>query len=107
VNYGVVCRALHTDTDHDGIPDVLDLDNDNDGVPDDEDPDPLGAPDCPPMALSIRKVEGDAVVSWSGLGYRLETASDIFGPWRPLPAARSPFVTATSEPQQFFRLICH
>jgi hypothetical protein len=107
VNYGVIARALHTDTDHDGIPDVLDPDNDNDGVRDEDDPDPLGPSDCPPVALTIRLVDGNAVVSWSGLGYRLETAAQMEGPWRPLPLARSPFVTAADEPHQFFRLVCH
>jgi hypothetical protein len=107
VNYGVLVRALHTDTDHDGIVDVDDPDDDGDGVSDVDDPDPLGEPDCPPSALTIRYVDGDMVVSWNGLGYRLETSAKFNGPWRPLPHAVSPRIVAPTEAKQFFRLVCH
>lgn len=107
VNYGVKVRALHTDTDHDGIVDVDDPDDDGDGVSDVEDADPLGEPDCPPSALSIRYVDGKAVLSWNGLGYRLE-ATSVFGrAWRPIHGATSPFLVAPEDERSFFRLTCH
>ena len=83
VNYGVLVRALHTDSDHDGIPDALDDDDDGDGVPDVDDPDPLGKPDCPPSALTIRRIadEDGLVLSWDGLGYRLEGTSELGRAW--------------------------
>lgn len=85
VNYGVQVRALSdTDPDNDGIPDVLDDDDDGDGVPDRDDVNPLGDPECLPSALTIRLVDGDVVVSWGGLGYRL--ARSGIGYQRPVAA---------------------
>jgi hypothetical protein len=107
VNYGVKARARHTDTDHDGIPDVDDPDDDGDGVPDVDDPDPLGEPDCPPADVTIRRVDGKIVLSWSGLSYRLETTTELGRGWHPLPHATSPFVLSPDEEQSFFRLRCH
>jgi hypothetical protein len=107
VSYGVTMRALHTDTDHDGIPDIEDPDDDGDGVPDVDDEYPLGEPDCPPAALTIRYVDGNMVLSWDGLSYRLETSSVIDRAWHQIHAATSPFIVPPTKAQQFFRLICH
>ncbi|HXJ59690.1 MAG TPA: HYR domain-containing protein [Verrucomicrobiae bacterium] len=107
VSYGVTMRALHTDTDHDGIPDIEDPDDDGDGVPDVDDEYPLGEPDCPPAALTIRYVDGNMVLSWDGLSYRLQTSSVINRAWHQIHGATSPFIVPPTEAQQFFRLICH
>ena len=105
VNYVIVTRALDTDTDGDGIPDVNDPDDDNDGIPDAIDPNPIGEPDCPPAALSISRIGDEVSLTWSGLGYRLEATTD-FNRWDELPGVRSPATLRANTPYRFFRLIC-
>jgi hypothetical protein len=67
----------------------------------------LGEPDCPPSALTIRYVDGNMVLTWNGLGYRLEATSVLGRAWRPLHGAVSPYVAAPTEEALFFRLVCH
>jgi hypothetical protein len=57
----------------------------------------------PPRLLASRL--GNAlVVSWVGDGYELVSATNITGPYLPVPGATSPFTYTFSEPKRFFRL---
>lgn len=105
VNYVIVARGLNTDTDNDGTKDVEDTDDDGDGIPDELDPTPLGEPDCPPAALSIRREGSNVEMTWSGLGYVLQATTD-FSQWVDLPGVTSPATLPADLPHRFFRLIC-
>jgi len=55
-----------------------------------------------PAALSITRNEGQAVLHWNA--GQLEEATDLAGPWQPLPAAIPPYQTERSGAQKFFRI---
>jgi hypothetical protein len=62
----------------------------------------------PPPTLSFQElISPNLVLSWSngGLGLLLE-ATNITGPWSPVPGANSPYtnIVSPSAPQLFFRL---
>ncbi len=105
VDYVLVTRALDTDTDDDGIPDVTDADDDGDGVDDAEDPSPAGESDCPLTALVVQRDGERVTLTWSGLGYRLQATTD-FTRWEDLDEVTSPATLPANGPHRFFRLIC-
>ena len=106
VNYAVVARAQDTDTDGDGIQDVLDNDADGDGVPDSVDSSPLGELDCEPSALTFSRDGDNIVLTWAGLGYRLQSTPALGQAWTDVVGATSPAVLPPTAAQRFFRLIC-
>jgi hypothetical protein len=55
----------------------------------------------PPLAFTSHSRE--LVLSWRG-GYQLLTATNVSGPYLPLPTARTPFTNTFSDPRRFFRL---
>jgi hypothetical protein len=65
-------------------------------------------PECCPNPLGPLAIEHDStglVVSWSGPG-QLEEATQVLGPWNPVPGASSPYQVPSGESQKFYRLRC-
>jgi hypothetical protein len=55
----------------------------------------------PPLAYTSNP---DALIlSWTG-NYQLQSATNVVGPWNPIPGATSPFTNAFVGPQRYFRL---
>jgi hypothetical protein len=55
----------------------------------------------PPLALA--NIGERLVISWPG-GYQLLTATNVSGPYSPIPEAQSPFTNTFEDPQRFFQL---
>jgi hypothetical protein len=55
----------------------------------------------PPIAFT--KTSNMLILSWSG-AYELLTASNLAGPYLPVPGASSPSTNLTTDPERFFRL---
>jgi hypothetical protein len=47
---------------------------------------------------------GDLLLNWSATDYALEHASDVTGPWTPVPSFDVPVTVSPSEARKFFRL---
>ncbi len=55
-----------------------------------------------PKFTSIRKVQANVVIEWSG-GGSVQSAPDIIGPWTTIPAA-SPLTVTPTGPRSFYRI---
>jgi hypothetical protein len=53
--------------------------------------------------LTITNVSQQLVIAWPG-NYELLTATNVNGPYCPIPDARSPFTNTFKDPQRFFQL---
>jgi hypothetical protein len=67
----------------------------------------IGAFELNPPLLNIARSANSLVLSWSikDIGYTLQSAPALTGPFTNLPAATNPSTNPISGPQQFFRLI--
>jgi hypothetical protein len=45
------------------------------------------------------------VLSWTNVGFTLQSAPTVTGPFTNLPAATSPYTNFITAPRQFFRLM--
>jgi uncharacterized repeat protein (TIGR03803 family) len=55
------------------------------------------------LHLSVNASQHTLTLTWTGAG-TLESASDVQGPWTPLPNAMSPYTVQTTGVRQFYRL---
>lgn len=62
-------------------------------------------PLCAPTPVAIAHGSGNAQVTWTGAGFRLQGAEQVTGPWYDLGAASPVTVPATSR-ARYFRLVC-
>ncbi len=60
---------------------------------------------CVSTTLHIDRTDGGVVLTWSGLGYRLQGAETVQGPWLDLGGS-APVHLPASAPLRAFRLIC-
>jgi hypothetical protein len=58
----------------------------------------------PAPELSITRSGNNVVLSWTGAGYVLQSASAVNGPYTTISGATSPYTVPASARQQFFRL---
>jgi hypothetical protein len=62
-----------------------------------------GNPASSPPRLALQQFGNEFVLYWNAIGYALEQADNVTGPWTFL-TAESPATVTTTAPQQFFRL---
>ena len=58
----------------------------------------------PPVHLDFQLLNNQLVLSWTNAGFNLQSAPAIIGPFTNISGATSPYTSALSGPQQFFRL---
>ena len=54
--------------------------------------------------LRLSQVGAELWLSWTALGYRLESAQSLQGPWLNVEGAVSPRLVNVSDPMRFYRL---
>jgi hypothetical protein len=59
----------------------------------------------PPVHLDFQFLDNELVLIWTNVGFTLQSAPSLTGPFTNLPAATSPYTNSLTAPQQFFRLI--
>ena len=59
----------------------------------------------PLLSVALGSTPGTITITWVG-GGTLQAADSVLGPWTDLPPATSPYTTAASASQQFYRLHC-
>ena len=62
-------------------------------------------PILPLPLVSIGSFGSKMVISWTNIGYLLQSASDIKGPFTTIIGATSPYTNPSAGPLEFFRLI--
>jgi hypothetical protein len=62
------------------------------------------SPVLPPL-LSAEAIGNGTVISWSNLGYLLQSATNINGPFTTIQGATSPYTDTITGPVDFFRLM--
>ncbi len=63
-----------------------------------------GGTNGPAPELTIEMQNGDAVISWDGSGFTLESATDVGGPWNAVSNQSNPYTVTPSMKYQFYRL---
>ena len=58
----------------------------------------------PPATLVSRPFDEQLVLRWNGLGYLLEQADDVTGPWTPVANSDIPTTIDLNAPRKFYRL---
>jgi hypothetical protein len=60
----------------------------------------------PPPAVSISTIRfgSDLMLNWTGVGYVLEQADEVTGPWTAVPATSAPATIELSAARKFYRL---